>query len=185
MTELEPEIIHEVYTVCVVYSWSKYREEIKKLLTDNYLIMNQETIKDSTNEELKIGLLKFHIDDELRLGDTTVGLTGVYENKYKTIFIKIVKIDNDITILIYKGDEKDFYIELIKHCRNSGCLILKIVNDEVIFKNRINIELIKCLNDVDKEKSIKIKNFNERFKMFESGTFSDDFKNKWIKLLES
>lgn len=176
----------EVYTICVVYNWSKYGEEIKKILYNNYLMMNQETVKNSTNEELKIGLLKFHIDDELKISDNTVGLTGVYENKYKTIFIKIVKIESlDVTILIYKGDEKDFYIELIKQCRNCGCLILKIVDDEVIFKNRINVELIKCLNDEAKEKAIKLRNFNERFEMFPLGTFSDDFRNKWKKLIEN
>lgn len=182
----------EIYTVCLFYSWSKYGEITKDLLSKNDLVINQAKVRNLTNVELKDELLKFKIENELKfdgidiINNNTCGLSGIYENDKKDIFIKIIKVENFV-VLIYKGNgngnEEEFYKKFIKHCRDVGCLIIKIVDGEITFKNRLNVEFINCINNIEKEKIIKLRNFNDRFSMFVDGTFSNDFKNKWISLI--
>ncbi len=177
------------YTVIILYEWSKYGDKIKELFHHNKLNWNSEKVKNLTNEELRSEYEKFKVNDDFIIDETMIGSSGIYENVDKSTLIKIVKIENvDNMLIIYKGVEERFYIDFIKRCRDVGCLVMKIVDDEVVFKNRINVKLIKTLNDVQGEKDVKIRNFIERTKILDSAfheIFSDDFKSQWIKCIEN
>lgn len=174
------------YTVILLYEWSLYGNDIKKMFHNNKLEWNSTKIKKLTNEELKNEYIKFKVNNDFKIDEYMIGSSGIYENK--KLAIKIIKaeyIDDKIAdnmLIVYKGIEEKFYIDLIKKCRDIGCLVLKIVNDEVVFKNRINVKLINKLNDIQGENDVKIKNFIEKTNII--GTFSDDFKNKWIELIK-
>ena len=188
------------YTISIIYDWSIHKNEIKKLLQDNYLIWNSSKLKDLTNDELKDELKKFKIDTEFDIPKNITGSSGIYEdlneNKSETILIKMIRMLNtdiildvkytlniDNMILIYKGIHGEFYKELFTLCKNLGCLVIKIVDDEIVFKNKINIELIKNINNIESEKNIKIQNFKIKSELLD--LYSDDFKNKWIELLKN
>jgi len=174
------------YTVILLYKWSIYGDEIKKLLHLNKLKWNDKKIVKLSNEELKIELKKFLIDDEVDFSESMVGMSGIYEND--NCAIKIIKIESiDNIVLVYKSlitkesEIDDFYIKFIKYCKDIGCLIMKISDGQIIFKDRINVEFIKQLYNIEGEKNMKIKNF--KIKM-ESSTYSDWFKEKWISLIK-
>jgi len=181
------------YTVILLYDWSIHGDDIKKMFHDNKLKWNPTKIKRLTTEELLNEYIKFKVDKDFKIEETMIGSSGIYENKDFNIVIKIIKIENvietvddiDNMLIIYKGIEEKFYIELMKKFRDIGCLIIKIVDDEVIFKNRINIKLINTLNNTVGEKSVKIRNFIEKINLLDSGIFSDDFKNQWIECIKN
>lgn len=176
------------YIAILLYEWSTYSDVIKEILHNNKMMWNSEKIKKLTTEELTNEFIKFKVDKDFKIDETTIGSSGIYENKSNDILIKIIKPESvddtkkiDDVLIIYKGIKENFYIELMKKFRDIGCLILKIVDDEVIFKNRINVKLINSLNDIEREKDIKIKNFIEKSNVI--GAFSEDFKQQWIKLI--
>ncbi len=175
------------YTVILLYEWSKYGNAVKELFHHNKLKWNSEKVKPLSNEELQNEYEKFKVDNNFIINETMIGSSGIYENE--NIAIKIIKIENvDNMLIIYKGIEEKFYIDFIKRCRDVECLVMKIVDDEIIFKNRINVKLIRILNDVRGEKDVKIRNFIEKTKILESmfhEIFSDDFKSQWINCIEN
>lgn len=177
------------YTIILVYEWSKYGEKIKEFFHNNKLKWNSEKVKNLSNEELKNEYEKFKVDKDFIIDVNMIGSYGIYENNDKSITIKIIKIENvDNMLIVYKGIEQRFYIDLIKRCRDIGCLVMKIVDNEVIFKSRINVKLIKLLNDVQGEKDVKIRNFIEKTKILDSEfheLFSDDFKKQWIECINN
>ena len=175
------------YTVILLYEWSKHGDAVKELFHYNKLNWNSEKVKNLSNEELRSEYEKYKVDNDSRIDETMIGSSGIYENE--NIAIKIIKIENvDNMLIVYKGIEERFYIDFIKRCANIGCLVMKIVDDEIIFKNRINIKLIRSLNDIRGEKDIKIRNFIEKTMILDSmfhELFSDDFKSQWIKCIEN
>lgn len=172
------------YTVILLYNWSKHGDDIKKMFHDNKILWNSTKIKTLKNEDLITECERFKVINNFKLDTTMTGSSGIYENASNDISIKIIKIEDfDNMLIVYKGIEERFYIELMKKFMNIGCLIMKIVDDEIIFKNRINVNLIKSLNDNDGEKNVKIGNFIEKSSIV--GVFSDDFKNQWIKCIEN
>ena len=180
------------YTVVLLYEWSKYGDMIKETFHHNKLKWNSTKIKKLTTEELINEYKKFKANDDFKIDETMIGSSGIYENIDNNIIIKIIKpksVDDtknvDDILIIYKGIEERFYIELMKKFRDIGCLIIKIVDDEVIFKNRINVRLINSLNDNVGEKNVKIRNFIEKTNLLGSGIFSDDFKKQWIECIEN
>lgn len=177
------------YTIVLVYEWCKYGEKIKEFFHNNKLKWNSDKIRKLSNEELKNEYIKFKVDKDFIFDEMMIGSTGIYENNDKSITIKVIKIESvDNILIVYKGIEERFYIDFIKRCRNIGCLLMKIVDDEVIFKNRINVKLTKLLNDIRGEKDVKVRNFIEKTKTLDSEfheLFSDDFKKQWIECIEN
>lgn len=178
------------YTVVLLYDWSIHGDDIKKMLHDNRLKWNSTKIKKLTTEELLSEFVKFKVDNDLKIDETMIGSSGIYETDDSNITIKIIKpksVDDtknvDGILIVYKGIEERFYIQLMKKFRDIGCLVMKIVDDEIVFKNKINTKLINRLNDTVGEKNVKIRNFIEKSNII--GVFSDDFKNKWIKCIEN
>lgn len=182
------------YTVILLYDWSIRGDDIKKMFHDNKLKWNSTKIKKLTTQELVDEYKKFKVDNDFKIEETMIGSSGIYESDNKKensdIVIKIIKIETvddtktvDNMLIVYKGIEERFYIELMKKFRDIGCLIIKIVDDEVIFKNRINVKLINSLNNNVSEKNVKIRNFIEKSSIV--GIFSDDFKQQWIKCIEN
>ncbi len=180
------------YTVVLLYDWNKHGDEIKKMFHDNKLKWNSTKIKKLTTEELLNEYIKFKVDKDFKIEESMIGSSGIYENT--NIAIKIIKIESvvetvddiDNILIVYKGIEEKFYIELMKKFRNIGCTIIKIVNDEIIFKSRINVKLINSLNDIQGEKNVKIRNFIEKTRILDSmfhETYSDDFKRQWIECI--
>ena len=181
------------YTVILLYDWSIHGDDVKKMFHDNKMKWNSTKIKTLTTEELLNEYTKFKVNNDFKIKESMVGSSGIYENLDGSILIKLIKIKDVITeseetnnmLIIYKGVEERFYIELMKKFRDIGCLIMKIVDDEIVFKNRINIKLINSLNDNVGEKNVKIRNFIEKTNLLDSGIFSDDFKQKWIECIKN
>lgn len=169
------------YTIIILHKWKCIHENVKEIFRDHNLRWNQEKIIKLDNSDLKEILNKFQITKlDFIFNECDIGLSGVWENEDSAI--KIVKIENnDDAILIYKGVEKEFYIEFLKKCKDISSLIRKIVDDKVTFEKRTNIELFEKLNNKDEEKKVKIKNFNTKTEII--GGFSDEFKNKWINCI--
>lgn len=172
------------FTVILLYDWSKHSDDIKKMFHDNGLLLNSNEIIELESKELKEEYTKFKVDEYFIVDESMTGVYGYYELDDKSIIIKIIKnnkIDN--MIIVYKGIKSNFYTEFITKCRDIGALAIKIEDDEVVSKKRINVELIKKLNDVQDEKNIKIRNFIEKSNIV--GIFSDDFKQQWIQCIEN
>lgn len=182
------------YTVVLLYDWSIHGDDIKKMLHDNRLKWNSTKIKKLTTEELLNEFVRFKVDNDFKIDETIIGSSGIYETNDSNIIIKIIKpksVDDtknvDDILIVYKGIEERFYIQLMKKFRDIGCLMMKIVDDEIVFKNRINIKLINTLNDTVGEKNVKIRNFIEKTKTLaeRNELYSDDFKSQWIKCIEN
>ena len=174
------------YTVVLLYDWSKHGDDIKKMFHDNKILWNSTKIKTLKNEDLIIECEKFKVINDFKLDTTMTGSSGIYENASNDILIKIIKIEDfDNILIVYKGIEEKFYIELMKKFRDIGCLVMKIVDDEIVFKSRINVKLINSLNDIQGKKDVKIRNFIEKINLLDSGIFSDDFKNQWIECIKN
>lgn len=183
------------YIVALLNDWSKHGNEIKKIFYDNKLEMNSTKIKKLTNEELLNEYKKFMVDSDIKIGKSTTGTSGIFLSKDKTvdIAIKIIKTEfvdelgetiiNDNVLMIYKGVEKTFYKELIKKFKDNISLIIEIFEDGIKFRYSTNIKLTKELNNIQGEKNIKIQNFIEKSNII--GTFSDDFKQQWIRCIEN
>ncbi len=185
------------YTIALLNDWSKHGNNIKKMFHDNKLEMDSTKIKKLTNEELTNEYKKFMVNSDIKIGKLTTGISGIYLPKDKKanidIAIKIIKTEfvdelgetiiNDNVLIIYKGVEEKFYIEFLKKIKDISSLVIKIVDNEIIFKQLTNIKLIKELNNVQGEKNVKIRNFIEKSNII--GTFSDDFKQQWIKCIEN
>ncbi len=173
------------YTVVLLYDWNKHGNDIKKMFQDNELLLNSTKTTKLTNDELKEEYIKFKVDEYINFDSKQTGLSGYYELEDKSIIIKIVKNNNiEKVVLIYKGIEENFYKEFIIKCRDIGSLVIKIEDDEIVFIKRINVELIKHLNDIQGEHKIKINNFYEKMNL-SNGIFSDDFKKQWIECIEN
>jgi len=183
------------YTVTLLNDWSKHGNDIKKMFHDNKLEMDSTKIKKMSNEELVETYKKFMVDSDIKIGKTTTGTSGIFLSKVKDIdiAIKIIKTEfvdelgetiiNDNVLIIYKGIEEKFYIEFLKKIKEISSLVIKIIDNEIIFKHLSNIKLIKELNNVQGEKNVKIRNFIEKSNII--GVFSDDFKQQWIKCIEN
>ncbi len=176
------------YTVILLYDWSKHSDDIKNMFQDNGLLLNSTKTTELTSKELEEEYKKFKVDEYFYVNGLTtgiVGLAGYYELDDKSIIIKIIKNNSiDNMILVYKGTEESFYKEFVVQCKDVGSLVIKIEDDEVVFKKRINVELIKKLNDIQGENDVKIKNFIEKMSL-NDGIFSDDFKNQWIECIKN
>lgn len=186
------------YTVILLNDWSKHGNDIKKMFHDNELEMDSTKIKKLTNEELTNEYKKFMVNSYIKITKSIIGTSGIFLSKDKNvdksldIAIKIIKTEfidelgetilNDNVLIIYKGVEEKFYIEFLKKIKNISSLVIKILDNEIIFKHSSNIKLIKELNDIQGEKNIKIQNFIEKSNIV--GVFSDDMKNKWINCIE-
>ena len=174
------------YTAIFLYEWSKHGDDIKKVFHDNKLNWNQTKLNKLSNEDLLNEYKKFKVINDFKINKLMIGSSGIYENKDSTIMIKVIKIENnDNMLLVYKGIEEKFYIDFIKKCRDIGCLVLKIIDNEVIFKKRLNVKLINEINDEQGEKNVKVRNFVEKTKILEifGEIYSDDFKNKWVEFI--
>ena len=182
------------YTVVLLYDWSIHGDEIKKMFHGNKLKWNPTKIKRLTTEELLNEYIKFKVDKDFKIEETMIGSSGIYENADFNILIKIIKPESvvktvddiDNMLIIYKGTEEKFYMELMKKFRDIGCLVMKIVDDEIVFKSRINVKLINSLNNIQGKKDVKIRNFIEKTKILDSmfhETYSDDFKQQWIECI--
>ncbi len=171
------------YTILVLHKWIKYGDEIKELFHNYNLKWNSTKILILNSEDLKSILEKFQlINNEIDINENNIGSSGIWENEKEAV--KIIKIENnDDVILIYKGIEKEFYIEFLKKCKDVSYLIRKIVDDKVTFEKRANVGLIEKINDKDEEKKVKIKNFNAKIELM--GGFSDDFKKKWTECIKN
>ena len=65
-----------------------------------------------------------------------------------------------------------------------SALVISIKDDELVFRKRLNVELINCLNDIQNEHRIKVKIFIEKINLSNS-LYSDDFKKTWIECIEN
>ena len=181
------------YTITLLNDWSKHGNDIKKIFHNNKLEMDSTKIKKLTNEELIETYKKFMVDSDIKINKYTTGTSAIFLSKNIETAIKIIKtefvnelgdtVQNDNVLIIYKGTEKDFYVELLKRFKDNISLIIKIVDDEIIFKYSVNINLIKKLNDIQEENNIKVRNFIEKSNIV--GIFSDDFKQQWINCIEN
>jgi hypothetical protein len=135
-------------------------------------------VKELNTSEVSEIYKKFCIDSCVDSYDTTKeGKEGVWGDR-----IKIVISDNDVHLIF-----KEMYSDIIKTCKDLGYLItlIDIVNDtniDIKFRDKINVDLLKRLNDLKGEKDIMEKNFRNRTTI-DNNNFSEIFTNKWINCI--
>jgi len=169
-----------IYTTVIIYEWSSHGDDIKKIFNNN-LTWNSSKVSELNNEELTELLKKFKVNNEFAITNSNIGKSGMWEDK--NVAIKIVRVEDvDNVILIHKGNEENLYKEFLKKCGEIGALIIKIINNEIVFKYRRNVELLNKLNDTEGEKELRIKNFKIKAEFL---GFSENFKNKWIELMKN
>lgn len=169
------------YTVVILYEWEKYGDDIKKLIHKAQLKWNALKIKTETEDIFK----KFKVDDEFNVTTNITITSGIWENKEKDKAIKIIKVSNiDNVVLIYKGESDKIYLEMMKLCKNIGCTIIKIVDDEIVFKDRINVQLLNKLkeNNIIKKSNFRIK--IEHYNTVTNKPYTEKFIKEWEKLME-
>lgn len=175
------------YTIVVMKKdeWLRSNNDIKNILR-KYEMNWKGEVKELNIDEVKDLYKRF----EIKL-DPVESKEGMWESgrkegkKEENILIKIVINEGDV-VLIYKGAEKQFYVNMMKKCRDLGFLITKLVDGKVVFSGKINAELIRRLEDVNALKDIKVKNFTEKVKILECVEegmdikYSDSFIKEWV-----
>lgn len=120
----------------------------------------------------------------LDAGEVEYIKSGIWESK--ECAIKIIVLKSEYIVLIYKdldnARDRQFYTEFVKICRDMGALVVKIVDGDVIFKDKLNVELLKNLKDIKGENNMKIENFKRKIDLL-NGCWNRNFINKWIKCL--
>lgn len=169
-----------IYTIFIIYKWSIYGDDTKKII-NNHLKWNDTKVFLLNNEELKEIIEKFKLEKEFIINENNVGKSGLWEDESQAI--KIIRVENiDNVILIHKGNEETLYKEFLKKSGEIGALIIKIIDNEIVFRYRRNVELLNALNDTEEEKELRIKNFKIKA---EFGGFSENFKKNWIELIRN
>lgn len=173
------------YTVVLVYGWNKHGGGIKDIFKRFGVKWNSGKMKDLSKDDLLDICKKYDVENYIGIlglgiiGKAGKGKSGVWENVYCAI--KIVMIEgNDIIMLIYKRkSEKDkAWNDFVQYSKDCGSLVQFIEDGEVVFRDRINVELINTMNDMDRERDVRIENFTK--KAYEYG---NSFKEEWIKCI--
>lgn len=167
------------YTIVVMKNdeWLGSNNDIKNILR-KYEMNWKGEVKELNVDEVKELYKRF----EIKLCPVE-SKSGMWEGN--DILIKIVINEGDV-VLIYKGVEKQFYVNMMKKCRDLGFLITKLVDGKVVFSGKINAELIRRLEDANALKDITVKNFTEKVKILGhmkedmDVEYSDLFIKEWV-----
>lgn len=167
--------------------WSKYGGGLKDIFRRNGVEWNSNKVENLGKDDLIEIFEKYKVDEYV--GEYMVymdkGKSGVWESS--ECAIKIVMIEgSDNVLLVFKkrvDSVGDIYKEFVKYCKKVGGLAQLIgSNGEVLFRDRINVELIKRLDDKAGERKVKIKNFVSKIEL-KFGDFSDKFKEDWVECI--
>lgn len=163
------------YTVVLVYGWSKHGAGIKDIFKNHRVKWNSGKKKDLKKDEILDIYKRFKVDDFI--GVLSDGKSGIWENT--DCAVKIV-IKDDTGLLIYKKkNEKDkAWKDFVQYSKDSGSLVQFIEEGEVVFRDRVNVELINMMNDKSGERDVSIKNF-----MIKSDRYGSRFKEGWINCI--
>ncbi len=122
------------------------------------------------------------------------GATGLWSNETNTLKIIVFNTTNENDyppcLMIYRGEEKEFYKALVMMCINIGCLMGGLVEDEKgnlvqVFKRQLGAEEVHRLKDLEESKSSINEEFNariEELKKMNCG-LSDEFILLWKEMI--
>lgn len=169
------------YTVVLVYEWSKYGVGIKDIFKNHRVKWNSGKKKNLKKDEILDIYKKFKVenDDIVNKEIELKGKSGIWENADSAI--KIVMIDGkDIAIIIYKKktDKDKAWKDFVKYSKDCGSLIQFIEEGEVVFRDRVNVELINMMNNKNGERDVIIKSF-----MIKADGYRSSFKERWISCI--
>lgn len=177
------------YTIAVVYDWSKYGEGLKNIFKKYGVKWNSDKMEKLNEEESKEILIKYKVGNDFNCS-VSIGKSGIWESK--NCAIKIIMEDekgggSDIGLLVYRKRslEDKLWSIFVKYCKDCGALVQVLdENREVVFRDRINVELIKRINDKVDEKKVMTENFIEKCQI-EEYLYGDSFKEKWVRCIKN
>lgn len=174
------------FTIIHTNNWNDNSSKIKEVIRHHNLIWNSEKIlKEVSLEEIQNIYKKYKIEDLFDNNLEETGSVGYYEALFGKL--KVVKITNNILLIYKELYSNEFHINFIKTCRDLGCTIIKIIDDEVVFRNKLNIELTNLLNSKEGEKNVRTKNFTNKIELLKEEfkeQYSQQFINKWKNCLK-
>lgn len=167
------------YTVVVMYEWSVYGRGVKDIFKKYNVKWISDKACQLNKEELVNIYKKFKVEDVITKGGK--GKSGIWECSDCVIKI-VINEGEDTGLLIYrKRSEKDkVWKDFVQYSKECGSLVQFLDGEEVIFRDRVNIELIEKINDKGDEKKVIIENFIQKA---ENGLYGDIFKKEWIRCL--
>jgi hypothetical protein len=178
-----------------IYNSNKIK--LKKIINNYGMKWNNGKMKlEISWDELLESFKFFKCDDKIISDKNLVGRTGsvgLWESSKEAV--KIITIDKKDesehlpVLLVHRGEEGEFYKDFIKTCVPLGCEIGKIVETEegfeVLFKKRINVDLVEKLGNIELNKDTMKENFMNKIEELKKHghEFSDDFVVGWIRCI--
>lgn len=168
------------YTVVIVYDWSKYGGGVKDIFNKYGVKWNSDKACQLNEEELMNIHKKFKVEDVITKGGK--GKSGIWECSDCAIKI-VINEGEDIGLLIYrKRNEKDkAWKDFVQYSKECGALVQMLDGSGIIFRDRVNMELINRINDIGGEKKVMTENFIRKCNILDIK--NDGFKEKWVNCI--
>ncbi len=159
MSDINTNLPATEFTIIHTNDWNLYGNNIKEVIRQHNLFWNSEKIqKDVSLEEIKNVYIKYKIEDLFDNNLKETGKTGETGSigYYESVFgkLKVVKLVDNVLLIYKEIYSNEFHINFIKTCKDLGCTIIKIIDDETVFRNKLNVELTNKLNNKEGEKDV-------------------------------
>lgn len=187
--------------------YHKNKVKVKAIISKYGLVWNTGKVKLMTNEEMMESIHFFGLSKKIEEDSNLKGRggsSGVWKSDKRLIKIIMFEkrnIDEHLpVILIYKNTENEFSDsenendmflgEFVNYCLSIGVSVslMKKAEEgklEEIYEKKLNIDLIKDLNNIDKKKEVMINNFKEEMYLRRNceHKFSDKFIDGWTECI--
>lgn len=172
------------------------KHKLENLRSEFGVLWNEKKRKDDVRYQEILDIFKLFKTENRIINDANLrnrrGAVGLWENRtnaLKIIVFNPLANENPPVLLVYKGNEDEFYIDLIKMCINMGCEIGKLVEDEngirEVFKRKLSLEVIDKIQSSEESKETMKKLFDVRiYELQKHGyVFNNLFIEEWIRCI--
>lgn len=172
------------------------KHKLENLRSEFGVLWNEKKRKDDVRYQEILDIFKLFKTENRIINDANLrnrrGAVGLWENRtnaLKIIVFNPFANENPPVLLVYKGNEDEFYIDLIKMCINMGCEIGKLVEDEngirEVFKRKLSLEVIDKIQSSEESKETMKKLFDVRiYELQKHGyVFNNLFIEEWIRCI--
>ncbi len=174
------------------------KHKLESLRSQFGVVWNEKKTQDNVSYQEILNIFKLFKTENRIINDINLrnrkGATGLWENGISAL--KIIVFDsfaneNPPVLLIYKGNEGEFYIALIKMCINMGCEIGRLIEDESgiheVFKRKLSFELVEKIKSTEESKEIMKDLFDMRVSELRKHVyvFNNLFIEEWKRCIDS
>ncbi|MDD3474411.1 MAG: hypothetical protein PHP08_00725 [Candidatus Dojkabacteria bacterium] len=185
----------------IFFEWNMYqlnKHKLQNLRTRFNVIWNDKKLTEDVPYNEIVGIYKIFKCENRVINDTNIrnrkGATGLWSNDVdalKVVVFDTINVNESPPVLmIYKGEEGEFYRVLVKMCADIGCEIGKLIEDrnglQVIFKRQLSIGEVKRIRDSEDSKVTLEKEFRNRILELKNVNveLGDEFIEEWKRCIQ-